>query len=88
MPKETILFERDHISIKERSPQIETRATPLDEISGTITLSEHERGKFFRFVPLGLEDVMTEDWALINGGHSVVFDKNDGGYYYYYYLLF
>jgi hypothetical protein len=79
MPKDNILFERTQIKIKERSPQIETRAAPLDEITGTITIVDTERGKFFRFVPLGLEDVMTDDWALINGGHSVVFNKNDKG---------
>ncbi|CAF0925791.1 unnamed protein product [Rotaria sordida] len=78
MPKDTILFERNNITIKERSPQSEIRATPLDEITGTITVVESERGIFFRFVPLGLEDVITDDWALINGGHSVVYDKNDG----------
>ncbi|CAF2249750.1 unnamed protein product [Rotaria magnacalcarata] len=78
MAKDTVLFERNYIIIKERSSQNETRAAPLDEITGTLTISEHERGKFFRFVPLGLEDVMTDDWALINGGHSVVYDKQDG----------
>jgi hypothetical protein len=79
MPKDNILYERSQIKIKERSPQIEARAAPLDEITGTITIVDAERGKFFRFVPLGLEDVMTDDWALINGGHSVVFNKNDKG---------
>ena len=77
MPKDNILYERSQIKIKERSPQIETRAAPLDEITGTISIVEAERGRFFRFVPLGLEDVMTDDWALINGGHSVDFNKND-----------
>ncbi len=79
MSKDKILYERSHVIIKERSPQSETRAAPLDEITGTLTILDTERGKFFRFIPLGLEDVMTDDWALINGGHSVVFSKNDGG---------
>lgn len=87
MPKDTVLFERNHIAIKERSSQIETRAAPLDEITGTIAIVESERGKFFRFVPLGLEDVMTDDWALINGGHSVVFSKNDAGVYLLFFLF-
>lgn len=78
MSQDAPLYEHDHITIKERSSQIETRAKPLDEITGTISMMENERGKFFRFVPLGLEDVMTDDWALINGGHSVVY-KNNGG---------
>jgi hypothetical protein len=79
MSKDKFLFERSQVIIKERSPQSETRTAPLDEITGTITILENERGKFFRFIPLGLEDVMTDDWALVNGGHSVVCYKNDGG---------
>ena len=79
MPKDTLLYERNHIVIKERSTQSEIRATPLDEITGTITIVEAERGKFFRFAPLGLEDAMTDDWALINGGQSIISFKNDGG---------
>ena len=79
MPVDKILYERNHVIIKERSPQSQTQETPLDEITGTMTIIENERGKFLRFVPLGLEDVMTDDWALINGGHSVVCQKNDGG---------
>jgi hypothetical protein len=79
MSKDKISYERNHVIIKERSPQSEARTSPLDEITGTITLLENERGKFFRFIPLGLEDVMTDDWALVNGGHSVVFNKNENG---------
>lgn len=79
MSKDKILYERSQIIIKERSAQSGTQTAPLDEITGTITLLEAERGKFFRFIPLGLEDVMTDDWALVNGGHSVVFHKNEGG---------
>jgi hypothetical protein len=79
MSKDKNLYERSHIIIKERSSQSETRATPLDEITGRITIIENERGKFFRFIPLGLEDMMNDDWALINGGHSVVSYKNEKG---------
>ncbi|CAF1557965.1 unnamed protein product [Adineta ricciae] len=78
MPIDKILYERNHVIIKERSSQSQTQETPLDEITGTMTIIENERGRFLRFVPLGLEDVMTDDWALINGGHSVVCQKNDG----------
>lgn len=77
MSNDKILYEKSHVIIKERSSQSETRTTPLDEITGTITLVETERGKFFRYVPLGLEDVINEDWALINGGHSVVSQQNE-----------
>jgi hypothetical protein len=79
MSKDKISYERTHVIIKERSLQSQTQTAPLDEITGTITILENERGKFFRFIPLGLEDVMTDDWALVNGGHSVVCYKNDGG---------
>lgn len=79
MAADGVLFTRNHVVIKERSPQSEARAAPLDEVTGTITVLESERGKFFRFVPLGLEDVMTDEWALVNGGHSVVCYKNDSG---------
>lgn len=79
MSKDNILYEKNNVIIKDRSSQSETRATPLDEITGTITLVETERGKFFRYVPLGLEDVINEDWALINGGHSVVCQQNEAG---------
>ena len=79
MPKDALLYERNHIVIKERSTQSEIRATPLDEITGTITIVEAERGKFFRFAPLGLEAAMVNDWALINGNQSIIECKNDGG---------
>ncbi|UJR35734.1 hypothetical protein I4U23_028484 [Adineta vaga] len=79
MPIDKIHYERNHIIIKERSSQSQTQDTPLDEVTGTISVIENERGKFFRFVPLGLEDVMTDDWAMINGGHSVICQKNDTG---------
>jgi hypothetical protein len=79
MSKDKISYERSHVIIKERSLQSQTQTAPLDEITGTITILENERGKFFRFIPLGLEDVMTDDWALVNGGHSVVFNKNENG---------
>lgn len=79
MPNEKILYERKYIVIKERSAQTELRPAPLDDITGTLTMIETDRGKFLRYVPLGLEDVMNDDWALINGGHSVVFSKNDTG---------
>jgi hypothetical protein len=79
MSKDKITYERSYVIIKERSPQSETRATPLDEITGTISILESDRGKFFRYVPLGLEDVMTDDWAFVNGGHSVVSYKNENG---------
>jgi hypothetical protein len=77
MPNEILLFERNQVFIRERSSQSETRATPLDEITGKITVVENERGKLFRFIPLGLEDAMTDEWALINGGHSFVYNHND-----------
>ena len=77
MPKDSILFERSDIVIRERSAQSEIQATPLDQITGTITLIENVHGKFFRFIPLELEDVMTDDWAFINGGHSVVSHNNN-----------
>ena len=79
MAADGVLFTRNHVIIKERSPQSEARAAPLDEITGTITVLESERGKFFRFIPLGLEDVMTDEWALVNGGHSVVCYQSDSG---------
>ena len=79
MSKDRVTYERSYVIIKERSPQSETRATPLDEITGTITILDNDRGKFFRFVPLGLEDVMTDEWAFVNGGHAVVSHKNETG---------
>ena len=77
MPKDTILYERKHIIIKEHSLHSEVRAASLDEITGTITVYENEYGKFFSYVPLDLEDAMTNDWALINGGQSVVAHKHN-----------
>ena len=79
MSNDNILYEKSHVIIKERSSQSETRTAPLDDITGTIAIVETERGKFFRYVPLGLEDVITDDWALINGGHSVVAPQNPTG---------
>ena len=79
MTSEKILYEQKHVVIKERSTQSELRVAPLDDVTGTVTLIETNRGRFFRFVPLGVEDVMNDDWALINGTHSVVFSKNETG---------
>jgi hypothetical protein len=76
MANDKILYERRHVVIRERLPETETRPAPQDEIPGTITILDNDRGKFFRFIPLGLDDVMTDDWALINGGHSIVSYKN------------
>jgi hypothetical protein len=78
MAHDKILFERSHVTIKERLPQTELRVGSLDEITGTITIFQNDRGKFFRFRPLGLEDIVTDDWALISGGHSIVCYKNTG----------
>jgi len=72
MAHDKILFERNHVFIKEHLPQTELRADKLDEVTGTITVFENERGKFFRFKPFGLEDTMTDDWALVTGGHSII----------------
>jgi len=76
MAPDKILFERSHVFIKERLPQSENQTESLDEITGTITIIQNERGRFFRFVPFGIEDTTTDDWALINGGHSIVSYKN------------
>ena len=79
MANEKILYEQKHVVIKERSTQSELRVAPLDDVTGTLTLIENNRGRFLRFVPLGVEDVMTDDWAMINGTQSVVFSKNETG---------
>lgn len=72
MAHDKILFERSFVFIKERLPQNELRTNKVDEITGIITVFENERGKFFRFKPFGLEDTMTDDWALVSGGHSII----------------
>ncbi|CAF4740605.1 unnamed protein product [Rotaria sp. Silwood1] len=76
MAHDKILFERSNVFIKDRLSQTEKQAASLDEIKGTITIFENERGKFFNFKPFGLEDSMTDDWALVNGGKSIVSFKN------------
>jgi hypothetical protein len=78
MAHDQILFERSHVFIKERLPQTELRTKSLDEIPGTITIFQNERGTFFRFIPLGLDDAVTDDWALVSGGNSIVCYKNTG----------
>src|SRR5690348_13095238 len=79
MANDKILFERSNVFIKERLPQTELRPGPADEITGTITIFQNERGIFFRFKPFGLEDTMTDDWALVSGGrHSIISYKNIG----------
>ncbi|CAF2374796.1 unnamed protein product [Rotaria sp. Silwood2] len=72
------LFERKEVFIRDRLSQAEKQAAPLDEIKGTITIFENERGKFFGFKPFGLEDSMTDDWALVNGSQSIISFKNRG----------
>jgi hypothetical protein len=79
MAQDKILYERAQVFIKERLPQNDPRAASLDEITGTITIIENDRGKFFRFIPIGIEDTsVTDDWALVNGGHSIICYKNTG----------
>ena len=77
MANDKILYERNHVVIKDRpAPQKEaSSAALLNEITGTIAILDNERRQCFRFLPLGLEDTMTEDWALING--TVSFKNND-----------
>jgi hypothetical protein len=72
MAHDKILFERNHVFVKERLPPTETRTASFDEINGTMTIIENEHGKFFRFTPSGLGDAGTDDWALVNGGHSII----------------
>lgn len=76
MAHDKILFERNYVFIKERLPQPESRTGSIDEITGKIILFQNEHGIFFRFVPFGLEDAGTDEWALVSNGHSVVSYKN------------
>ena len=76
MAPDKILFERRHVFIKEQLPQNERQPRSVDEITGTITIIENENGKFFRFIPIGIDDTTKDDWALINGSHSVISYKN------------
>ncbi|CAF0782574.1 unnamed protein product [Adineta ricciae] len=76
MAQDRTLYERSHVFIKDRLPQTETRDGSLDEITGTITITTNDRGRFFRFLPKGIEDNVTDDWALVNNGQSVISFKN------------
>ncbi|CAF3024525.1 unnamed protein product [Rotaria socialis] len=79
MARDNILFERKNVFIKEQLLQTEAQATGArDEITGTISIVEHERNQFFRFIPFGLENVGIDDWALVTNGHSIVSFKNRG----------
>ena len=79
MSSDEILFSRTHVIVKERSSQSETKASALEDVNGTLSLLKNERGIFVRFVPLGLEGTMNDDWALINGAHSVVSSQDEKG---------
>jgi hypothetical protein len=77
MAPDKILYERGQIFIKDRLRQTGAQASSLDEITGTITITENVRGKFFRFIPIGIDEASGNDeWALVNGGHSIVCYKN------------
>lgn len=78
MSHDKILFERNHIFIKERLPQSEVRTGSVDEITGKIIIFQNERGTFFRFKPYGLEDTVTDEWALVSNGNSIVSYKSNG----------
>lgn len=80
MANDKVLYERRHIFIKERlsPPDTQAAATPLDEINGIVTIIETGRGKFFRFIPFGVTDSVTDDWALVNNGQSIISFKNRG----------
>lgn len=74
MVKDKIVYQRTHVLIKERIPSAEASTT--EEILGTVTLIENERRKCFRFIPFGLDDSMNEDWAMVQGSHSIVSYRN------------
>lgn len=78
MTSDKVLYERKHVFIRDRSMQIESKGASNDEINGTIAIIENSRGVFIRFVPFGLEDTATDDWALISGGNSIISYKNHG----------
>ena len=76
MVKDKIVYQRTHVVIKERSSSSEASALP-DEITGTVTVIDNERRKCLRFIPFGLDDSINDDWAMVQGSHSVVSYKNN-----------
>ena len=78
MAHEKIIYERNYIFLKDRLPSQGDRTESNKEITGTIRLTQNNHGIFFRFKPSGLEEAMTDDWALVNGSHSVISYKNSG----------
>ncbi|CAF0878331.1 unnamed protein product [Adineta steineri] len=76
MARDKILFERTHVFVKDRISQNDFRSDSFEEINGTLSITENERGRFFRFIPKGTEDNTTDDWALVNGGNSIISFKN------------
>lgn len=78
MSGETILFERGKVFIKERFPQNDLRVESIDEVLGTVIVYENDQGRFFSFKPIGSDNPVTDDWALVNGAHSIISYKNTG----------
>lgn len=76
MAPDRVLFERSHVFIRDRLSHTEARDAPPDEIVGTLTITENDRGRFFRFLPKGLDDNAGDDWALVNNGQSIISYKN------------
>lgn len=78
MAREKILFERGRVFIKERLPQNDLRVDSNNEILGTVFVYENDQGQFFSFKPIGSDNPMSDDWALVNGAHSIISYKNSG----------
>ena len=57
MANDKMRYERNQVVIKEGSSQ--------KEITGRITILDDDRRQCFRFLPLGLEETMADEWALV-----------------------
>lgn len=78
MSTEKILFERGKVFIKERLPQSDLRVDSNDEILGTVIVHENSHDRFLTFKPIGSDKPVNDDWALVNGAHSIISYKNSG----------
>lgn len=78
MVNDKILYERTGFIVHEPSATHEARTGLPREIRGRMKILDNEHRKCFQFIPVNLENSMTEDWALIQDSHSVVSYKSNG----------
>ncbi|CAF0712965.1 unnamed protein product [Brachionus calyciflorus] len=75
---EHLLFEKKEIYIHEQ-PKEELINGPLiepEKIGGRLQILKNKNGSFLRFLPYGLENVVSDDWAFVVNNSVLTYSKD------------